>query len=239
MSATPVNLYVDRFMQNSPNTAEELWNATKEHSKIFADGARKVGLTGAEYSEFQEALLDGKAIYVRLPTHMDAMAGLHHGHAYAVKSVTVPANTLGWKVALSDGTLVYVPQICGNLSVVHGVGIAHHPGQPPKKVAGGGGTPPPQVVTQGSNYGPPPGTPVTFDTPPPAVSYNPVYTPSTPEYTAPVYVPPVTHSSILPFLIPIVAFVGGTVGSVSSPPTTIVPGCSQGSNLLGVCQAGR
>ncbi len=236
MNATPVNLYVDRFMTNSPNTAEEVWNATKEHSKIYAEGARKVGLSGSEYAEFQQALLDGKALYVRLPTHIDAMAGLHHGRPYAIKSVTVPEKTLGWKVALSDGTLVYVPQVCGNLSLVHGAKIAQHP-KKPTRVA----NVPRQTVTQGSSY-----TPVTFQPPetPPATSgpvySQPVYTPPVIAYTQPVVsAPEVSHGSFLPFLVPIVAFVGGAVGSVASPPSTIVPPCSEGSNLLGVCQLGR
>ena len=223
-------------MHNSPNSAEEVWNATREHSKIFSESARQVGLTGSEYSEFQQALLDGKAIYVRLPSHVDAMAGLHRGHPYAVKSVTVPANTLGWKVALSDGTLVYVPQICGNISVVHAPAIAYKPKPKPKHPGG----PPPQVVTQGSTNPYTPYTPVTFQ--PPVDTSTTAYTPtapSAPVYTEPVYTAPVVHSSVLPWLVPIVAFVGGTVGSVSSPPTTTVPPCSQGSNLLGICQLGR
>jgi hypothetical protein len=215
-------------MQNSPNSAEEVWNATREHSKIFSESARKVGLTGSEYTEFQQALLDGKAVYVRLPAHVDAMAGLHRGHPYAVKSVLVPANTLGWKVALSDGTLVYVPQICGNISIVHPPAIAHKPKKPTTIAYH-----PPQVVTYGSSN-----TPVTFQPPVQVSTYTPTE-PSAPVYTEPVYTAPVARTSILPWLVPIVAFVGGTVGSVSSPPTTIVPPCSQGSNLLGVCQLGR
>ncbi len=232
MNSAPVNLYVDRLMQNPPNTAEEVWNATREHSKTYSEAARKVGLTGSEYGEFQQALLDGNAVYIRLPSHVDAMAGLHHGHPYAIKSVTVPANTLGWKVALADGTTVYIPQICGNISVVHGRAIAHHPQKHDKKIAGG----PRQIVTQGSTYTP--NTPVTFQPPAEASTITYAPAPSTPVYEAPVYVAPVAASggSVLPFLVPIVAFVGGTIGAVSSPPTTVVPPCSLGSNALGVCQ---
>jgi hypothetical protein len=226
MSATPVNLYVDRFMQNSPNSAEEVWNATQEHSKIYTDGAQKVGLTGSEYGEFQQALLDGKAVYVRLPAHVDAMAGLHRGHPYAIKSVAVPQNTLGWKVALNDGTLVYIPQICGNLTVVHGRAVARAP-KKPQQVA----HVPRAVVTQGSAVEP---TPVTFQPPTEVASttgYVPTDTVAEPVFTAPA-VAEGTHGSFLPFLLPIAAF----VGSVSSTPSTVVPPCSQGSNLLGVCQ---
>jgi hypothetical protein len=251
MPATPVNLYVDRLMPNAPNTAEEVWNATQEHPKIFAEAARRVGLTGSEYGEFQQALLDGKALYIRLPAHVDAMSGIHNGHPYAIKSVTVPAKTLGWKVALEDGTIVYVPQVCGNISIVRGPVVAHAAKRPAQVAQR-----PHAVVTQGSYAGP--STPVTFQ--PPAdsssayvpssgpVSSTPAYSQpvysqpvySQPVYSAPAYVPPAASGgSVLPFLIPIIAFVGSTVGAVSSPPTTIVPPCSGGSNLLGVCQAGR
>jgi hypothetical protein len=243
MPATPVNLYVDRLMPNAPNTAEEVWNATQEHPKIFAQAASRVGLTGAEYGEFQQALLDGKAIYIRLPTHLDAMSGIHHGRPYAIKSVAIPEKTLGWKVALEDGTVVYIPQVCGNLSIVHGTAVAHT--KKPTQVAQR-----PRVVTQGSSTTP--STPVTFQPPADAstayapstgpVSSAPVYSQpvySQPVYSPPAYVPPVSHGSVLPFLVPIIAFVGSTVGAVSSPPTTIVPPCSGGSNILGVCQAGR
>lgn len=250
MPATPVNLYVDRLMPNAPNTAEEVWNATQEHPKIFAEAARKVGLTGSEYVEFQQALLDGKALYIRVPTRLDAMSGVHRGRPYAIKSVTIPEKTLGWKVALNNGTVVYVPQVCGNLSIVRGPAVAR--AKKPVQVAQR-----PRVVTQGSSS-----TPVTFQPPSDAstayvpssgpVSSSPAYSApvysqpvysqpvySQPVYSPPAYVPPVSHGSVLPFLIPIIAFVGSTVGSVSSPPTTIVPPCSGGSNILGICQSGR
>jgi hypothetical protein len=112
-----VNLYVDHMMSAPPQSPEEVWNATHEHAKLYADAAQRIGLSGSEYREFQNALLDGKAIYVSLPHKIDAMAGNRHGYVYAVKHAVLPSNVMGWKVALSSGAIVYVPQACGNLSV--------------------------------------------------------------------------------------------------------------------------
>jgi hypothetical protein len=249
VNATPVNLYVDRLMTNSPNTAEEVWNATQEHSKIYSEAARKVGLSGPQYQEFQQALLDGKAVYVRLPAQVDTMAGLHHGHPYALKSVSVPSKTLGWKVALADGTTVYIPQVCGNLSLVRRPAVAQTAKKPAKVAAAPHQTVPHTIVTQASTYTPSE-TAVTFQPPMQASTTTAVYSapvyaaPVAPAYApAPVYGPaavaapaPSGGGSWLPFLVPVIAFVGGSVNSVSSPPTTVVPPCSQGSNALGVCQ---
>ncbi len=112
-----VNLYVDHMMATPPATAEEVWNATREHPALYSEAARKIGLSSREYQEFRDALLDGRAIYVALPQHIDAMAGDRHGSIYAVQRAFLPRHVMGWKVTLSSGAVVYVPQTCGNLSV--------------------------------------------------------------------------------------------------------------------------
>src|SRR5579871_6894545 len=107
-----VNLYVDHMMSTPPATAEEVWNATKEHPRIYSEAAHRIGLTAAEYREFRNALLDGRAIYVTLPEHVDAMAGDRHGSIYAVRNAYMRHKVMGWKVTLSSGAVVYVPQTC-------------------------------------------------------------------------------------------------------------------------------
>ena len=74
-------------------------------------------------------MTDGDAIYVRLPRHIDAMAGVHrrNGQVYALRNVVVPSGTMGWEVNLADGTTVIVPRICGNLSMNRGRAIAQRP----------------------------------------------------------------------------------------------------------------
>jgi hypothetical protein len=113
-----VNLFADHLAQTRPQSAEEVWLDTKAQSTVYAQAAEKVGLTSAEYAEFRKRLLDGDAAYVRLPRHVDAMAGNHHGHVYAIRNAQMTSSVLGWRVRLHDGKTVYVPQTCGNLSVV-------------------------------------------------------------------------------------------------------------------------
>jgi hypothetical protein len=113
-----VNLYADHMMASPPASAEEVWNATRVHAREYSDAAAKIGLTPAEYKQFRDALLDGKAVYVTLPSHVDAMAGYRHGYVYAVHNANIQGKAMGWKVALPDGAIVYVPQTCGNLSVL-------------------------------------------------------------------------------------------------------------------------
>jgi hypothetical protein len=48
-----VNMYVDHLMSPPPASAEEVWNATKVHAKLFSDAAARIGLTPAEYKEFR------------------------------------------------------------------------------------------------------------------------------------------------------------------------------------------
>ncbi|MBC5809251.1 MAG: hypothetical protein GIW95_00110, partial [Candidatus Eremiobacteraeota bacterium] len=112
-----VNLFVDHMMATPPASAEEIWNATRQHSKLYADAARRIGLSSNEYTEFRAALLDGKALYIALPHKIETMAGNRHGSVYAVRNAVLPSGVMGWKVRLSSGAVVYVPQACGNLSV--------------------------------------------------------------------------------------------------------------------------
>jgi hypothetical protein len=119
-----VNMYVDHLMPHSPQSAEEVWMATREHPKLFSDAANRIGLTPAEYREFRTRLLDGQAVYLQLPRRVDAMSGAHHGNAYAVRNAVMLQPIMGWRVALGDGNVVYVPQICGNISLLRHAAVA-------------------------------------------------------------------------------------------------------------------
>jgi hypothetical protein len=119
-----VNMYVDHLMPHSPQSAEEVWMATREHPKLFSDAANRIGLTPAEYREFRTRLLDGQAVYLQLPRRVDAMSGARHGNAYAVRNAVMLQPIMGWRVALGDGNVVYVPQICGNISLLRHAAVA-------------------------------------------------------------------------------------------------------------------
>jgi|GEM_PF-1261277 len=233
-----VNLYVDHMMTTPPANAEEVWNATREHAKLFGDAARRIGLSDKEYQEFRNALLDGKALYVTLPHKIDVMAGNRHGSVYAVRSAVLPSSVMGWKVKLSSGATVYVPQVCGNLSVSRTkvvkpvVAAVHRIYRAPVRriaLAPVPPAPPPPQPPQ------PPETPVIFTPPPPPVAPIPPM-----EFApAPVVVaaaPVVARGGGFGFLfIPIVLWWQHNVHTTITNIITVPP-CSQGSNSIGVCQ---
>ncbi|GAC1409011.1 MAG: hypothetical protein NVSMB64_17710 [Candidatus Velthaea sp.] len=127
--AVPVNLYVDRLSMAPPAHLTDIYYATSDHPGVYKEAAKRIGLTTQEYAEFRQSLLEGNALYVRLPRRLDSMAGMHRStkHVYALNNVLVPDGTMGWKVQLADGTQVYVPQVCGNLSMIRHGAIAQRP----------------------------------------------------------------------------------------------------------------
>jgi hypothetical protein len=222
----PVNLYVDRMSPVQPVRVADVYAVTHDRASSYTEAAAKIGLTPREYTEFRQALEQGGAIYVRLPRHIDAMAGVHrrNGQVYALRNVVVPSGTMGWEVNLADGTQVIVPQICGNLSMNKPRAIAARPKvvamrKQPKAVRAATYVAPKPVVVAA--------TPVTFDAPPVA---------------APVAAAPIaaaaTHASALPFLgllFPIAASLHNGSSTAPAASAPVAP-CSEGSNAMGVCR---
>jgi hypothetical protein len=217
-----VNMYVDHLMPTSPSSAEEVWNATREHPKLFSDAADRIGLTPREYKEFRTQLLDGKAVYVQLPRRVDAMSGERHGSVYAVKNALMTKPVMGWRVQLADGNIVYVPQICGNISLLHHTAVA----QAHRKYVAHAYHAPVYTPTVAT-------TPVEMTAP--IEQEAPIETPPTVAQAVPASA--VSHPSGLLYLIP--AAVGGIIAGVTphnSPPNTPpAPPCSQGSNAIFAC----
>ncbi|MGD0473747.1 MAG: hypothetical protein ABSB70_11095 [Candidatus Velthaea sp.] len=236
--SVPVNLYVDRMSPVEPVRVADVYAVTHDRASAYSEAASKIGLTTREYAEFRQALTDGGAVYVVLPRHIDAMAGVHRsGHVYALRNVVVPSGTMGWQVNLADGTTVLIPRVCGNLSMNHSRAIAARPRvvaqrTQPKAVRAVAYVAPkptvkPAVVAAA------PVTPVTFEAP---------------QTVAPVAAAPVAavaavgHASFIPFvglLAPIVAsFSGGGGGGGSTHSATFTPAappCAAGSNATGIC----
>lgn len=225
----PVNLYVDRMSPVQPVRVADVYAVTQDRSSAYKEAAAKIGLTTREYAEFRQALNDGGAIYVVLPRHIDAMAGIHRRDksVYALRNVVVPRGTMGWQVNLADGTSVLVPQICGNLSMNRGHAIATRPRvvaqrpQPKAVKSAAYVTQNPAAVAE---------TPVVFDAPPVVA---PVGLPVTGAAAA-------AGRSALPFLGLLLPVIGSLTGNHNTTPITpvtpeVAP-CSAGSNLMGVCR---
>jgi hypothetical protein len=217
-----VNMYVDHLMSPSPASAEEVWNATKVHAKLFSDAAARIGLTPAEYKEFRGNLLDGKAVFVKLPRRVDAMSGDRRGSVYAVHNAVMQETLMGWRVALADGNVVYVPQVCGNISLLKHAAVAYVPKKHKHMVLGMAHTP---------TYVPASAVQPTIETP---VTVVPPAAPEAPAAAAQV-IPSAASGghSILPFFAPI--GVGGIIYGLVHGNTSPVPPCRNGSNALNVC----
>jgi hypothetical protein len=208
-----VNLYVDRMMTTPPQSMYDVYNATKAHAGVYKDAAARIGLTPAEYKEFRKNLLDGKAVYIRLPRHLDSIAGVHHGRAYALSNVHLSGEERGWEVGLANGTQVFVPSTCGNLAMLHKPAPFH-------AVAAYQVNKPVPVFPQPA---PPPVTEVSF-------------APPAPIDAAPMSVP-VSHP-VAWWPIPLVGGLAAGLSHIGSGGGTPIPPCSAGSNSMGVCHAG-
>jgi len=209
-----VNLYADHLAKTPPQSAEEVWLDTRTQSTVYAQAAEKVGLTPAEYAEFRKRLLDGDAAYVRLPRHVDAMAGNHHGHVYAIHNAQMTSSVLGWRVKLHDGKTVYIPQTCGNLSVVEPnyVSIPVRVATPTKTVTRIATVPYVPTLTQ--------------------VAPAPVVVSEAPNYPDSIPAPATQPSGI--YAIPII---GGIIYGVTHlGGGTTPPPCSAGSNEVFACR---
>ncbi len=214
-----VNLYVDHMMSTPPASAEEVWNETHEHAKLFSDAASRIGLTPAEYREFRTKLLDGQVRYVTLPRRLDAMSGNRHGSVYAVKNAYMTSTIQGWRVALADGNVVYVPQLCGNISLLRHAAIAHV-SRPHPRVAYVHHHKKPRFVPAIASANE---TPVAV-APPAAVA-------AAPAAAAPAAA--TAAHGVSPFFFFIPAVIGGIIAGSHSSPTP--PPCNHGSNSMGVC----
>ena len=130
-------------------------------------------------------------------------------------------------VDLADGASVYVPRICGNLSMTRSqprkIALAPRPSLPLPRHYAAVPMPPPQAAIAE--------TPVTFAPPPQVVAVAPALAPSGIASTA-------THGGLFALALPLVGFLFPHGGSNQTPGTNQVGAqpCSLGSNSTGICQ---
>jgi len=238
-----VNLYVDHMMSTSPASSEQVYTATQEHPKQFSDAASRIGMTAAEYREFRQSLLNGKVTYVRLPHRLDAMSGDRSGSVYAVKNAVMTSPGMGWRVALGDGNVVYVPQICGNISFLRNGALAHRPTPGIVPVVAAAHT---HRHRAGAPFTPAVGpAPVAADTPvslvPPEQAVPAAEAPATVAQVSPVAGAAAAHGPFAGiFALPFVlagAVVGASHHGTPATPAAVVPPCTAGSNALNACQS--
>jgi hypothetical protein len=107
----------DRMASDPVSMVSDVQQAVILEESRYAQAARKIGLSAREFAEFEDHVLLGDVHRTALPTQLDAMAGMRRGHVYAVRNVRVRDGQIAYVVALA-GKRVYVPVVCGNLSVV-------------------------------------------------------------------------------------------------------------------------
>lgn len=221
-----VNLFVDHFLAPAPGgrvrTAEEISYSMKQRPELWKRAARAIGLTPAEYGEVQHDLLFGNYTHRNLPRRLDAMSGDRRGSVYAVHNAVIRSQSAFWpagyRVVLGDGAQVYIPDICGNLSVLRSpqrlaklAPITHAPPHYRLAIAS---TPIDQPVA--------------------------VTAPDVPAQPAIAQAVPATiaHAGCAwwCFAAPLLGIVPAVDHGSSSTPTVTVPPCSQGSNAVFACQ---
>ena len=103
------------------SSTAEIREKIAENPALVRSAAYKVGLTPSEYQRFLKKFNNEKPGWVTIPRHLDAMSWASDGEAHAIYDVIIPAGTNGWEVDLFEPhqiVKVYIPMICGNISVV-------------------------------------------------------------------------------------------------------------------------
>lgn len=130
-------------------STQQLRTDVRSKRAIFAAAGEGLGLTPAEFVQFQERIERSDVTYVRIPRHLDAMSWRSAGRVHVLHDVVIPANTMGWEVDLAEGDHVlalFVPNKCGNLSLLRRPLPALAEARPPV-VKGVSVTAPPPVQT--------------------------------------------------------------------------------------------
>jgi hypothetical protein len=199
-------------------SSSQLQSEFASNGTLIASAGERLGLTTYDIAAVRDAVHTGTARYVELPRHLDGMAGEHHGHAFAVHDVTIPAHVYGWEIDVDhpDGLVrVFVPNTCGNISYL----------RVPKRR---------QLAAVAPYHLPKP------------VAYAPTPAPSpTPEEVAAVPpaeqpAPPTHRNGFLPFLmaIPLALLFhsGGGAITIGGPPPPVappIPGRGHGERMIG------
>jgi hypothetical protein len=123
-----VDLSHDRITSALAKVSEVQQVVVAEKTR-YKQAAERIGLTTREFDETERRISRGEIKRTTLPVRLDAMAGMHRGRVYAIRDVRVLPNQNAYAVVLDDGKRVYIPAVCGNLSVVRGkaLRIAHAP----------------------------------------------------------------------------------------------------------------
>ncbi len=185
-----------------------------QRERLFEKAAMKLGVSASEYASLRQQIAASHYSWVTVPRHLDAMSWAGRRDVHVIRDVMIPAGINGWEVDLHQNNQVlalFMPAICGNLSLIRKNMPVVAKVAPPKTVAKIAPPPPPPPVAVGA---PPQVLGVETAPPPPADTA--------------VAATAVHHASLLPLLLGIIPFItggggGGTAahggGGLPPPPT--------------------
>jgi len=167
-----------------------------QRERLFEKAAMKLGVSASEYANLRQQIAASHYSWVTVPRHLDAMSWAGHRDVHVIRDVMIPAGINGWEVDLRQNNQVlalFMPAICGNLSLIRKNMPVVAKVSPPKAVA--------KVV--------PPPAPVPVGAPPQVLG---VETAPAPPADTVVAATAVHHASLLPLLLGIIPFITGGGG---------------------------
>ena len=102
-------------------STQQLQNDVSKQRDIFEAAGLQLGLTPAEFTQFEGQIARRRLTYVVIPRRLDAMSWRSGGRVHVLHDVLIPANTMGWEVDLREHDRIlalFIPNKCGNLSLL-------------------------------------------------------------------------------------------------------------------------
>jgi hypothetical protein len=201
-------------------STSQLQNDVRRQRAIFEEAGTGLGLTPAEFVQFEQRIADRQLSYVTIPRHLDAMSWRTGSRVHVLRDVIIPADTHGWEVdVVEHGQILalFIPNKCGNLSLLR---------RPAPALARAPQAAPVQAV---ANVAPPTPTPAPATPPPaaPAPAAAPVASPTpAPIAQLAASTGPAHHPKLWPLLLlPLIGFIAshGHSGPISLTPPIAGP----------------
>lgn len=195
------------------SSTPELQTDVTRQSRLFQTAGTKLGLTPAEYAQFESRISSRQLAYVTIPRHLDAMSWSSGGRVYVLHDVVIPAKTKGWEIDLQEGhqiVALFIPARCGNLSVLR---------KPMPAIAKA--APAPRVAVEAAATAPPQSEQTPAPEAMPAAVALPAAPAATPApYQAAAVATPTHHARLWPLalLIPVIALLVSHHGGNAVPP---------------------
>jgi hypothetical protein len=103
------------------STTAEVREKVRTHPRLMRRAAEAIGLSPREYAAFYRKFMNQRPGWVTIPRHLDAMSWSAEGVVHSEYDIIIPQGVNGWEVDLYEKhqiAHIYLPMICGNLSVV-------------------------------------------------------------------------------------------------------------------------